>query len=273
MAGVPFNAMVTARARGATDAEGKALVRKLVFRIGRKFGENGHELIGVIVYEREPGTVHLHAHVLLHVPPRAWKLIEAFNRADGEVHVRRADADAIEYVTKQRQWLGPAAEKAIGRRWIASARIEGPRYTPTTAAKALLAREGAAQPAAPVPAPVQPAAGAPTIEAQPIAAVVETPAVRTVAIETAAIPSMTNAPAYQLALALDQPAQPRAPDDEWVHHERAARGLTQAEFGALGGIRQPHVANVERAHDRLRYRTRREIAYRLSLLDQGRMAA
>lgn len=33
--------------------------------------------------------------------------------------------------------------------------------------------------------------------------------------------------------------------------ERKRRGLSQAKIGLMIGLRQPHVANVERGHDRL----------------------
>jgi transcriptional regulator with XRE-family HTH domain len=63
------------------------------------------------------------------------------------------------------------------------------------------------------------------------------------------------------------PVAPRF-NDELACTIRAGRerlGLSQAEFGARLGVRQPHVANVERAHDRL---SSIRAKYALHLLDQ-----
>ena len=45
------------------------------------------------------------------------------------------------------------------------------------------------------------------------------------------------------------PALPPPPFD--LAAERKRRGLSQSAIGQMIGLRQPHVANVERGHDRL----------------------
>jgi hypothetical protein len=250
-AGMPLNRMVTIRAPiGVSDADGKQSIRQIVSHIRQDFEKrNGLLLIGVVIYEKHP---LLHAHILLHVPRGNGSLIAKRHEGkDGVVHVTPADAQAVEYVTKQRQRLSPDYEGVIKRRWISSkgGQIEGPRYRYTTAAQALLARRHAPPPSIEIEVKAAPA---PTQD-EPILLTVP--------------PSPPTTNVVQLALFDDLPEQRDGADiPDMIRATRLQAGIAQTAFAASIGIRQPHLANVERHHDRLSRRTRRAARYLLERL-------
>lgn len=245
-AGVPLNRMVTIRAPiGVSDADGKQSIRQIVSHIRQDFEQrNGLLLIGVVIYEKHP---LLHAHILLHAPRGNGSLIAKRHEGKGgTVHVRPADEQAVEYVTKQRQRLSPDYEDVIKRRWISSkgGQIEGPRYTYTTAAKALLAR-----------------CHAPPQDEQSRYQAANLPLLLTVP------PSPPTTNVVQLALFDDLPEQRDGADiPDVIRAIRLQAGITQTDLAQRMGIRQPHLANVERRHDRLSRATRRAARYHLERL-------
>jgi hypothetical protein len=250
-AGMPLNRMVTIRAPiGVSDADGKKAIRQIVSHIRQDFERNGLLLIGVSVYEKHP---LLHAHILLHVPRGNGSLIAKRHEGkDGVVHVTPADEKGVEYVTKQRQRLSPDYEDVIKRRWISSkgGQIEGPRYRYTTAAQVLLARRYAPPPSIEIEVKATPA---PTQD-EPILLTVP--------------PSPPTTNMVQLPLFDDLP-QARADEGlpAMIREVREQKGLSQTAFAEdYLDIRQPHLANVERLHDRLSPARRRAARYHLERL-------
>jgi hypothetical protein len=230
-AGKPLNRMVTIRAPiEVSDADGKKAIRQIVAHIQQDFKRAGCLLIGVTVYEK---AQYLHAHVLLHVPPGKSKLIG--KRCEGEggtVHVRPADEKGVEYVTKQRKRLPPDYEKQIKRRWIKSERIEGPRYTYTTAAKALLARHHAPPPS--IEIEMQAAPAATTVQEKPI---------------LLTVPSSPTTNVVQFPLFDDLPQQ-RLVSPQELQSFREEHEISQADIATVLRISdRSHVANFERGHD------------------------
>lgn len=65
----------------------------------------------------------------------------------------------------------------------------------------------------------------------------------------------------QLTLPLPPSLQLVPTQADTVQALRHATGLTQAELGALVGIKQPHIANVERGHDALSNHRLRALRY------------
>jgi hypothetical protein len=215
-AGTPFNRMVTIRApRGASDAEGKRYISRKVAHLGQILHRAGHPHIGRTHLEKGPDL--LHAHHLMHVPRALVAVIDRQATPDGELHVRRADAKAVSYICKQRQCLSPDYEANIKIPRCKSARIDVPRVSTTKAALALLRKA----PAKPVEVRVEPVVEVEVLNAAPM-------------VEP-----------MQLHLALDAPAAPVEPIADALRRARVALGLSQAAAGALIGIRQPHMSNVE----------------------------
>jgi hypothetical protein len=97
--------------------------------------------LGIIVFEKS-ADADLHAHCLIHAPPRERATIRRFE--DGPwVTVKQVYnlRGLLGYVTKQRQRLSPDFEKRINRRWQSAMPIPGPRWTLTGDAKKALASE------------------------------------------------------------------------------------------------------------------------------------
>jgi len=230
-AGMPLNRMVTISAPiEVSDADGKKVIRQVVKNIQQDFKRAELLLIGVTVYEK---AQYLHAHVLLHVPPGKSKLIG--KRCEGEggaVHVRPADSKGVKYVTKQRKKLPPEYEKQIKRKWVKSARIEGPRYAYTTAAKALLARRA---PPPSIEIEVKTAPAVVPVE-KPILSVVlpNPPTIRTPVLLFAELP------------------EKRLVSPQELQTFRDYHGISQGEIAAVLRISdRSHIANFERGHDSL----------------------
>lgn len=135
----PLNVMLTVRgARGEREATAKRGIQTKIARFGQALHRRGVPHVGLTIYERSPD---LHAHHLLHLPHEHDDILARF--ADGQhVHARPADREAVEYVTKQRRWLGPEIERKINRQWVAGAAIVGRRWSPTASLKALVSSPG-----------------------------------------------------------------------------------------------------------------------------------
>lgn len=177
----------------------------------------------------------------MHVPRGSRSAIERFHEPPA-VDVRPANGGAVAYITKQHKRLPPDYYARTGLPWREKGHVPGPRFTFTGAARALLDDE-------------------PEIEAM-------------VAAPPMAAPSPPPPiEAHQLDLFADLPERPRFDPIVVARAVRSGRerhGITQAALADRLGIKRPHVANVERMHDRLSP-VRAKAA--LHLLDTGRIAA
>jgi hypothetical protein len=149
--GRPLNVMVTYRPpEGLSAAEAKRWINLRHGRVGQALNRRGHAFIGLKVFEKQPGDP-LHAHGLYHVTKRCVAVIEKavdmFERrarrgqkGDAPMHACPANANALDYVLKQRRWAGPDIEGARHRhrRYQRGAPIVGVRLSFTKEAKALI---------------------------------------------------------------------------------------------------------------------------------------
>ena len=145
----PLNVMVTYRPpEGLSDAEAKRWINLRHGRIGQALKRRGHAFIGLKVFEKRPGD-RLHAHGLYHVARRDMDIIKRAadvfeqktrrsQKGDAPMHARPANANALDYVLKQRRWAGPDIENSRIRRMLyqRSTPIVGVRLSFTKDAKA-----------------------------------------------------------------------------------------------------------------------------------------
>jgi hypothetical protein len=102
------------------------------------------------VLEKRPGD-RLHAHGLYHVARRDMDIIKRVadvfeptsrhgQKGDAPMHARPANANALDYVLKQRRWAGPDIEGRRPRRlrYQQGAPIVGVRLSFTKEAKAII---------------------------------------------------------------------------------------------------------------------------------------
>lgn len=161
--GCALNVMVTYRPReGLSDAQAKRWVDLRHGRIGQALKRRDHAFIGLKVFEKRPGG-RLHAHGLYHVAKRCLDVIKRAvdvfeprprrgHKGDAPMHARPANANALDYVLKQRRWAGPDIEGHRPRRlrYQRGAAIVGTRLSFTKDAKAKIwpTSKAAAEPAA-----------------------------------------------------------------------------------------------------------------------------
>ena len=244
-AGFPLNAMATtAPDPDRLPAEAKKLIRRKVAHIGESLGRIGAgPHIGLTVFETEGG---LHGHHLFHVPRGALaEISRRHHRDDGSVHV--GPAPPIGYVLKERKKQHPDFEAEIrkqGFRYRRGGEVPGKRHSWTGPAKAILAAAGrTAEPMVRASDPID----------RRLAAAAAPPPV----IEMVATPA-------QLRLFGDDELPEVRADADLPDAIRAVRidaGITQTALAKRIGIRQPHLANVERHHDHLGRATRRAARY------------
>ena len=235
----PLNVLVTIRApRGAPDAASKRKVTTDIAHLGEALKRRGQEHVGLTVFEKSPD---LHAHHLVHVRRENIDVVE--RRHDGEiVDVRKADAGAVAYITKQRQCLSPAFEAEIRRpREKSGGPIPGKRWTATPAAQALVRPQQVVAPVKQIPAPQAPVTIAVSVKPQ------------------------------QLALFTDLPkSRPPFSEGAEVREIRLQLGKTQDWLATQLGSGRSHIANFERGHDRLSPPRRRLLRH---IVETERLAA
>lgn len=147
-AGLPLNAMLTVRTPlGASDAEGRRVITLVVGHVGQRLQRLGQDHLGITVCEKDR---HLHAHHLFHVRRQNYAIVQAWADARGH-NLCPADRHAVEYITKQRKWMGPEAERSIKCRWVPSAHIAVNKRWSATGPILALERARAPAPAATVP--------------------------------------------------------------------------------------------------------------------------
>lgn len=246
-AGKSLNRMVTINApQGVPDAQGKRLISRELAHIGQDLKRAGHEHIHVDVYEKHGASGRVHVHSLVHAPRGFEHLIEKHDEGDcGDVCVSRTDHRAAAYVTKQRRRGSPDYERAIKRPWVRCAEIPGKRFSISPAARAIIEAADQAKARTSPPDPIE----------------------RRLAAAAAPPPEITMqaAPAQLRLFADDELPEVRADADlpDAIRAVRTDAGITQTALAERIGIRQPHLANVERHHDHLGRATRRAARYLL----------
>jgi hypothetical protein len=143
-AGTPLNTMVTLRGdpNEGLAASKRRLTRK-IGHLGQALHRRGQPHIGMTVFERKRGTGNsnlLHCHHLVFVHPKACDVVARMHNGNS-IDVRDAHSGQVAYVTKQRQQLPPALERALrGKLWARQAGdyIPGRRLHVTKATAALL---------------------------------------------------------------------------------------------------------------------------------------
>ena len=246
-AGFPLNAMATtAPDPDRPPAETKKSIQGLVAHIGESLGRIGAgPHIGLTVFETTSG---LHAHHLFHVPKGAFaEISRRHHRDDGSVHI--GPAPPIGYVLKERKNQHPDFEAEIRKQGFGYRRggeVPGKRHSWTGPAKAILAASGRNA------EPVKEMATADPIEQKIAAAAAPPPMIE-----------MQATPAQLRLFADDELPEVRADADlpDAIRAVRIDAGITQTALAKRIGIRQPHLANVERHHDHLGRATRRAARY------------
>lgn len=231
--GAPPTVFLTIRApRDISDAKGKRVVSRIWANIGRDIKRAGHEHVGQLVYEKAPD---LHAHAGMAVPKAVLsEMMERWNKRYGETVVAKPWKHYhSEYITKQRKCEMPDFEASIQRRRDDSAWIDGPRYSKTTALKAILTKDAARKNS--------------QVGTAPLALPRSLPPLRLV-VSNAVVPEPT-----QLSLFGDHPVS-RLADygggimSAAVAHEvewhRRRLGMTQARLVASIGISRPQITNA-----------------------------
>jgi hypothetical protein len=191
-------------------------IGKKVYGLAQALKRRGQPWISLIVWQWPIGG-RLHCHVLVWIEPGNDDVVSRFHNLPA-VHVTKWGSD-IGYFTRERLPSGPPEYENRKRwKWVKGNKITGQRLTISAALKALVKEHDADRRhiAQPRQAPAVPVSVAPV----------------QLALFDAGLPALPP-PAFDLAA------------------ERKRRGLTQSAIGQLINLRQPHVANVERGHDRL----------------------
>jgi hypothetical protein len=136
--------MATIRApRDVADADGKRQISRKVAHIGQGLKRNGQDHVGVTVFEKEKGD--LHGHHLFFAEQKNFGLVDGWCEGKGgAIHIRPADATAVDYVIKQRLHQKPEFERDLREKrlkyWkpVKGELIEGPRVSLTRHAARLL---------------------------------------------------------------------------------------------------------------------------------------
>ena len=191
-------------------------IGKKVYGLAQALKRRGQPWIAMIVWQWPIGG-RLHCHVLCWIEPGNDDVVSRFDDRPA-VHVQRWGRD-IGYFTCERLPSGPP-EYENRKRWprVTGNKITGQRLTISAALKALVTEHLADRlhVAQPRQAPAVP------VSVEPVQ----------LGLFDVGLPALPP-PAFDLAA------------------ERKRRGLSQAKIGLMIGLRQPHVANVERGHDRL----------------------
>ncbi len=127
--GVPLNWMVTINpspSPGSSDGRHIERLRRKIHNIQKPTRRCQGKVIALWVFEKQGGR--LHAHLLMHIP-EGWDGLVTRWRDLPSIDVRKADSRAIEYITKQRRWLGPEIEARLNRRRIDAEPVPGKRWS------------------------------------------------------------------------------------------------------------------------------------------------
>jgi hypothetical protein len=190
-------------------------IGKKVYGLAQALKRRGQPWIAMIVWQWPIGG-RLHCHVLCWIEPGNDDVVSRFDDRPA-VHVQRWGRD-IGYFTCERLPSGPP-EYENRKRWprVTGNKITGQRLTISAALKALVTEHLADRlhVAQPRQAPAVP------VSVEPV------------------------------QLGLFDVGLPALPPPFDLAAERKRRGLTQSAIGQMVNLRQSHVANVERGHDRL----------------------
>jgi hypothetical protein len=188
-------------------------IGKKVYGLAQALKRRGQPWIAIIVWQWPIGG-RLHCHVLVWIEPGNHDVVSRFHNLPA-VHVTKWGRD-IGYFTRERLPSGPPEYENRKRwKWVKGNKITGQRLTISAALKDYTTEHLADRQlmAQPKPKPV------------------------------------SVAPVQLNLFDTGLPALPPPPFN--LAAERKRRGLTQSAIGQMIGLRQPHVANVERGHDRL----------------------
>ena len=125
----PLNYLVSVMPETGDDQERKRSCSRLIAHLGQHLRRHGSPHVGVTVYEKA-SSADLHAHHLVHIPPRKTAVLE-WIRSRPEMHVRRAVESDPGYVTKERLPLPPDCEARVCHNRRRGLRIPGKRYSGT----------------------------------------------------------------------------------------------------------------------------------------------
>lgn len=222
--GAPLNVVVTFNPPaidGETAASRKRRLSHNVDALRQALERRGQRWRAVTVWQHPIGG-RLHCHALCHVEPGNDDVASRFDDRPA-VHVQPWGRD-VGYFTRERLPNGtPTYENR--KRWkrVKGQPIKGQRLSISAALKAAITEDVADR--------EHIAQHQHTGQRQPLAA-----------------PDAITAP-VQLDMFSWLPALPVHVFD--LAAERKRRGMSQAALAAMVGLRQPHVANVERGHDKL----------------------
>lgn len=218
------------------EPDARAVVRDFERRIHRDQRRAGLPTWRVTVWETQPA---LHANVILVAPPNyaaricAWEPFGPYLVGDEAIRPVDDFTGLTGYLTKERTPQAQFATRgALGPRVRGSHRFGdggGDRVIPSKALRDELVTSGAIEP-------------------------YKRSTSRNLKRSTHLPPALPTTAFRQADLFEELPPAPRFDSTEVARTIRAHRerhGLTQAALGAHLGIRRPHVANVERGHDRL----------------------
>lgn len=120
----------------------KKYCRDVSDSIRRRFNRNGHEFIGIAVFELEPGGL-IHLHLTIHTTSKSAKLLK-YNKDTEIFHVRPYDSKGLGYLLKSRLPTHPDRERELIRKFPRrrNEKIRGKRWFWTKDAKAILPNEG-----------------------------------------------------------------------------------------------------------------------------------
>jgi hypothetical protein len=125
----PLNYLVSVMPETGDDQERKRSCSRLIAHLGQHLRRHGSPHVGVTVYKKA-SSADLHAHHLVHIPPRKTAVLE-WIRSRPEMHVRRAVESDPGYVTKERLPLPPDCEARVCHNRRRGLRIPGKRYSGT----------------------------------------------------------------------------------------------------------------------------------------------
>ena len=142
--GFPFRHFISIRppAEITGNAARKKYCRDVSDSLRRRFNRNGHEFIGIAVFELEPGGL-LHLHLAIYTTSKSAKLLKYIK--DTEIfHARPYDSKGLGYLLKSRLPTHPDREHELIRKFPRrkNEKIRGKRWFWTKEAKAILPNEG-----------------------------------------------------------------------------------------------------------------------------------
>jgi len=142
--GFPFRHFISIRppAEITGNAARKKYCRDVSDSLRRRFNRNGHEFIGIAVFELEPGGL-LHLHLAIYTTSKSAKLLKYIK--DTEIfHARPYDSKGLGYLLKSRLPTHPDRERELIRKFPRrkNEKIRGKRWFWTKDAKAILPNEG-----------------------------------------------------------------------------------------------------------------------------------